>query len=212
MSSTLKLVSTGPSPPRPFEVPPFSLQTQPQRPGDLCESVVVDFPTPVLAAARRYADEAAIPLPLWLTIAVEAERALQAAVAATGVDTVVLANTADRVASQRARYDIPPPQARRLASYAGALRVGDSAVAAAGAANATRVVLRVSHLTAATWSLAAARTGRSLEAWVTSVALVPGRELWEATAAASGLLLSEWLLLQAARLARSTSAVPHAAA
>jgi hypothetical protein len=44
------------------------------------------------------------------------------------------------------------------------------------------------------------------------VALVPGRELWEATAAASGLLLSEWLLLQAARLARSTSAVPHAAA
>jgi hypothetical protein len=206
----LKLVSAGPSASRPFEPPPFSLLAQPQRPGDLCESLSVEFPTDALSAARAHAAEAGIPLPLWLAIAVEAERALQAAAAATGIDADIVADAADRVARQGSRYDIPPPHARRLASYAEALRIGVPLCAAP--TTESPVALRISHLTAAAWSLTAARVGSSLNSWIARMPLAPGRELWEAAAADSGIQLSEWLLLQAARLARSTSAAPHPAA
>lgn len=210
MASVLKLVSAKPSAPRPFEAPSFSLLAQPQRPGDLCESLCVEFPTDALNSARAYATEAGIPLALWLTIAVEAERALQTAAAATGVDADIVAGAADRVAKHPHRYDIPPPHARRLASYAEALRTGVPGGAAA--TSGSPVALRVSHLAAAAWSLDAARMGTPLDSWIAAMPLAPGREFWEAAAADGGIQLSEWLLLQAARLARSTSAVPHAAA
>jgi hypothetical protein len=194
----------------PFEAPPFSLLAQPQRPGELCESLVLELPSPAFARAERYARAARLPLALWLAIAIEAERALAAAVAATGVDAEDLARAADDAARAVRRYDIGPLETRRLASYAAALRAG----MAGGWATPVKsgAALRLPHLLLARWTFTAADLDMSLGKWAAGLSLEPGRERWEAAAAETAQPLSEWLLTQAARLARSNRATPQPAA
>jgi hypothetical protein len=205
----LVLVLNDRPPVRPFEPPPFSLLMQPQRPGELCESLVVKFPQEALAHAEQHAQAVRLPLTLWLAIAIEAERALVAAVAATGVESTELIAAADDAARPGRRYDVAPLEARRLASYAEALRVG---VAGTSTAEKVSVAVRLPHLLLARWAFAACEVNMSLGEWVTTMPLAPGRERWEAAAAEAALPLGEWLLVQAARLARSTSTAPQPAA
>lgn len=203
----LHLVANEQPPVRPFEPPPFSLLAQPQRPGELCESLVIELPVGTLIQARRHASAARLPLPLWLVIAIEAERALVAAVAATGVEAAALRDAADDAARPGRRYDVSPLQARRLASYAAALRVGVDNVSTP--TTYENIALRLPNLLIARWAFAAVDASMPLPEWVATLPLAPGRERWEAAAAEAAQPLSEWLLLQAARLPRSTSAEPQ---
>jgi hypothetical protein len=195
---------------RPFDAPAFSLQVQPQRPGELCESLSIELPLAVLSHAERHARTARLPLALWLVVTIEAERALAAAASAAGVEEQELARAADSAAGAFRRYDVGPAETRRLGSYAKALRGGLSDCTAT--AVRTRVALRLSHLSLARWALAAADADLSLGEWAVGLPLVPGRERWEAAAAEAAQPLGEWLLTQAARLARSISAAPQPAA
>jgi hypothetical protein len=208
----LCIVSTanGSASERPFDAPAFSLEMQPQRPGELCESLSIELPPAVLSDASHHARAARLPLALWLVITIEAERALGAAGSAARVEPEDLALAADTAARAVRRYDVGPAETRRLASYATALRVGTSDSAATAAK--TSVTLRLSHLLLARWALTAAEAGVSLAEWAAGLSLVPGRERWEAAAAEDAQLLGEWLLTQAARLARSTSPAPQPAA
>lgn len=183
---------------------------QPQRPGELCESFSIELPPAVLSQASCHAREARLPLPLWLVITIEAERALGAAASAAGVEPEDLALAADTAASAARRYDVGPAEMRRLASYATALRVGTSDSTATAAKSS--VTLRLSHLLLARWALTAAEADVSLGEWAVGLPLVPGRERWEAAAADDAQPLGAWLLTQAARLARSISAAPQPAA
>jgi hypothetical protein len=183
---------------------------QPQRPGELCESLSIELPPGALSHAERHARAAQLPLALWLVITIEAERALGAAASAAGVQPDELALAADTAARAARRYDVGPAETRRLASYATALRVGTSDSTAKAAK--TSVTLRLSHLLLARWALTAAEADVSLGEWAAGLSLVPGRERWEAAAAEDAQPLAEWLLTQAARLARSISAAPQPAA
>lgn len=200
----------GSAPERPFEAPAFSLRVQPQRPGELCESLSIELPPAVLSCAEQHAREARLPLALWLVITIEAERALAAAASAAGVEPEDLALAADSAAGEACRYDVGPAEVRRLASYAAALRLGVSEGRATGSKRS--VSLRLSHLSLARWALAAADANLPFDRWVEGRRLVPGRERWEAAAAEAAQPLGEWLVTQAARLARSSSAVPQPAA
>jgi hypothetical protein len=208
----LRLVSpaNGSAPERPFDAPAFSLEMQPQRPGELCESLSLELPPGALSHAQRHAQTARLPLALWLVISIEAERALGAAASAAGVKPEDLALAADTSARAVRGYDLGPAETRRLASYATALRVGASDRTVT--ADRTGVTLRLSHLLLARWALTAAEAGLSLGEWAAGLQLVPGRERWEAAAAEAAQPLGEWLLTQAARLARSISAAPQPAA
>lgn len=209
---TLRLVSPAnrSTPERPFDPPAFSLEAQPQRPGELCESLSIKLPPAVFSDANCHARAARLPLALWLVITIEAERALGAAASAAGVQPEDLALAADTAARSVRRYDLGPAETRRLASYATALRVGTSD--SASTVTKTNVTLRLSHLLLARWALAAAAAELSLGEWAAGLSLVPGRERWEAAAAEDAQPLGEWLLTQAARLARSISAAPQPAA
>jgi hypothetical protein len=208
----LRLVSPAneSAPERPFDAPAFSLETQPQRPGELCESFSIELAPALLSDANGHARAARLPLALWLVIAIEAERALGAAASAAGVEPEDLALAADTAARAVRRYDVGPAETRRLASYATALRVGASDSTATAAK--TSVTVRLSHLLLARWALTAAETDVSLAEWAAGQSLVPGRERWEVAAVENAQPLGEWLLTQAARLARSISAAPQPAA
>lgn len=183
---------------------------QPQRPGELCESVSIELPPAMLSDVSCHARAARLPLALWLVITIEAERALGTAARAAGVEPEDVALAADTAAKAVRRYDVGPAQTRRLASYATALRVGTSDRIAMPAK--TNVTLRLSHLLLARWALTAAEADVSLDEWAAGLPLVPGRERWEAAAAEDAQPLGEWLLTQAARLARSISTAPQPAA
>lgn len=207
MSLHLVSPTNGSAPERPFDAPSFSLQAQPQRPGELCESLSIELPPEALSHAERHARAAGLPLALWLAITVEAERALAAAASTAGVEAQDLARAADTAARAVRRYDVGPAETRRLASYAAELRVGAHDGTATAAK--TSVALRLSHLSLARWALSAADANVSLGEWAVGLPLVPGRERWEAAAAEAAQPLGEWLLTQATRLARSISAAPQ---
>lgn len=211
MTARLLLVHNGHPPARVFEPPPFSLTRQPQRPGELCESLIIDLPPSAYERAERQAQAAGIPLPLWLLIAIEAERAVASTAAITGLGRTDVIDAADEATrSSGRRYDISPPETRRLADYAEALRAGAAQTAAPATDRA--VAIRLPHLMLASWALTAAECNVPLTRWAAASPLAPGRERWEATAAAEGLSLSEWLLRQAARRLRSSRTAPQPAA
>ncbi|HEY3462812.1 MAG TPA: hypothetical protein VGK62_05085 [Gaiellaceae bacterium] len=186
----------------PFQPLPFSLEHQPQRPGEICESVRLDWPQEQLDVARGTAAAARLPVALWLTITIESERALACVTAELDVERERIVATADGAASGRQTPAIRPPAARRLGEYGSALRTGHQRFAES---ERRAPILRVSHAVLASWSLAAAAAGRSLEEWILLCELVSGRQLWEAAAAENGQQLEGWLLVQAARVARSRS-------
>ncbi len=188
----------------------FSLALQQQRPGELCETVRPTWRPDQLERGRQHAADAGVPLGLWLTLTVEAERALAEAAELHNLLQNVLATHADQTASLHSVSRVLPIAARRLAEYAAALRVGDDRLRARD--ERSSVALDVPHTTLAAWALSATATGMRVEEWVGQQELPPGRHMWEAAAAEAGLQLDGWLLRQATRCARSRSTSAHTAA
>lgn len=129
-----------------------------------------------------------VPAGLQTVVAIEAAHALER-VSATGVTCAAL----DRASEpSEPRPLIPPP---RLVDYAGELRgAGDHMSPLVGELE----LLPPSRLLGA-WRLAAHDAGLQLERWMAlMLARAPAGALrWEAAAAAGGLTLTEWVLLQA---------------
>jgi hypothetical protein len=208
--SHLTLVAVCEDEPIAFEPPPFSLRFQPQRPGELSELIDVPLETAAADRIRAQAGSVGLPIELAIYIAIESERALEEAAVSVGLSRETVAEFLDAVAARA--LDRRGPRhvlVRPLEDYAAAIARGLTASAAPG-----HLYARVPQLVAARWAHEAAASGVPLEHWVeqaagrTSVVRVP----WEAAAAREGRTLGEWVLLQAARCARSRSTSPQTTA
>lgn len=158
---------------------------------------------------REYAG-ARLPLELALYIAVEAERALAEAVEVVGVLRDELVEFLDAAAAGGAERGPRHMLTRPLAEYAAAVGAGLPEVDASNAA----LRIRTPHRVAALWAHAAAGAGVPLDHWLADAVgrASADRTPWEVAAACSGRTLAEWVLVQAARCARSRSTSPQATA
>jgi hypothetical protein len=192
-----------------FDPPPFSLRTQPQRPGELAELIDVAIDATVADRVRCSAAAAGLPVELALYIAVEAERALAEAVDVVGVDGEQLIAFLDGVAVDADGRGPLHVLVRSLAEYGAALTRGEGQRPSSGS-----LCVRVPHRVAASWAHAAAAAGLSFDRWLSDLVARAefARVSWEAAAARSGRSLSEWVLLQAARCARSRNTSPQTTA
>jgi hypothetical protein len=193
-----------------FEPPPFSLHTQPQRPGELAELIEVAVDAAEMARVRDEVAARRLPVELVLYIAIEADRALDEAVDAVALareDLIAFLDTAAANTPERAPRHL---LVRPLEQYAAAIMRGlpDLAVESGS------LHVRVPHRVAATWAHAAAAAAVPLERWLADGVRRArlDRAGWEAAAARTGRTLGEWVLLQATRCARSRSTSPQATA
>jgi hypothetical protein len=184
----------------PYTSVQFDLRVHALRPGVAHERLEVALDRDTVSAVEAAASADGVPSELWAVIAVESERALRTAAAATGVAR----NRLEAALNDAAAHPLTVTAAghgRRLAGYARALRRGD-ANTPTGAARGLTII--VAYHTLFAWELEAAHTGASVESWAAALlAVMPqGRLQWEAAAAEAGQTLGEWVALQATRRAR----------
>lgn len=175
----------------------FSLWLQPQRPGDLCDWIELELAP---GAAMQIAEQARIPVGLWLTIAIEARRVLRSYGPVAEAELEAHLDEAARVRIDAAICRAP---ARALRAYADALRAGSGA----GAEHpGGLVVLTPSQAMSTAWEHHAQESGLPLGPWLTGEASSKpvGRVDWEAAAAERGQSLAEWIFRSAGRVPSGT--------
>lgn len=192
-----------------FDPPPFSLRTQPQRPGELTELIDIAVDATITRRVQEHAAAAGLPLEVAAYIMVEADRALAEAAEIVGVSRARLVDFLDAAAEAA---DRAPRHVfvRPLEEYARALTRGLAEVEVPGGP----LRARVPHRVAAAWAHEAAAVGIPFERWLGNIVsqAAANRAGWEAAAARTGRSLSEWVLLQAARCARWRSTSPQTTA
>jgi hypothetical protein len=166
-----------------------SLEAQPFRPGELPESVVVELSAE--AAQRAEAEAAAgVPAELWLRIATETARHVDAVAVTVRLDpTEVFVLLADAAATS----DSPVPiEARRHRAYAAYLR---KPRARRRRPARLRFELALPDQMLAGWSIDAARLGETLAEYVSvrAVRAPDDAVALEAAAAERGYSLGEWI-------------------
>lgn len=191
---------------------PYDLCLQPQRPGELCEELVLEAGTEATAKAEADAAQAGVPIVLWNTVAVEAARAATAVAEVTAMTRDDATARLDLAAADAVTVVLADARVRtRLTDYAVALlRAAPRLPTPLLGALAARPSLRV--FTA--WSRAATAAGEDVNLWALRLleASPRGATVWEAAAAASGESMLEWALDQAARCRRSSSTAAHSRA
>jgi hypothetical protein len=183
----------------PYAPAQFDLQVHSLRPGMAHERLELALDADHAGAVEAAASAEGIPSELWAAIAIESERALRSAAAATGTTSHHLQGALNDAA-------VHPPtvttaqRGRRLAGYARALRTGARATPSGAAPG---LVVVVPYHTLLAWELGAAHAGAAVEWWACALlgVMPQGRTQWEAAAAEAGQTLSEWVALQAARRA-----------
>jgi hypothetical protein len=212
----LRLVPAGrPGPDRDvqaYDMRPHDLVSRPQRPGELTVAVVIDLDAAARAHVSNSAREAGVPASLWLTVAIEAQRSLDQATALVHGDDGELAAELDNAAggsSATTAHETSAPALAQLRSYAMALRAG--AAPSGGSLVGTSLPVFPALHVAGAWAIEAGHHGLAVSAWAANQAAArpAGRVAWEAAAASSGQTLSEWVLAQAVRRARSSSTFAH---
>jgi hypothetical protein len=184
---------------------PYDLDTQPQRPGELCSELRLDAPA-LAAQVHDQAARAGLPSALWSTLTVESRRCVEVAAGLLGLSPAVVSGLLDAYAGYEQPFS--PPPVSRLGDYALALR-------AARPRAATRTVgallLRPSTTQLTAWSLAATSNREGLDAWIVPRLQDAAANLvgWEAAAALGGQTLLEWTLAQTARRLRPASTPAH---
>jgi hypothetical protein len=183
----------------PYASVQFDLRVHSLRPGLAHERLEIALDRDPASAVEAAASADGVPSELWAAIAIESERALRTAAAATGVARDHLEAALNNAAAHPQTVTAAG-RGRRLAGYARALRHGD-ADTPIGAAR--RLTIIVAYHTLFAWELEAAYAGASVESWASALlAVMPqGRLRWEAAAAETGQTLGEWVALQAARRA-----------
>jgi hypothetical protein len=175
----------------------------------LTELIDVAIDVPDSTHVRAQAAAVGLPLELALYIAVEAEHALDNAAEVVGLARAVLIEFLDVAAADRPERGPRHQFVRPLEDYATAIERGLPHVDVAGA-----VCARVPHRVASAWAHAAAAAAMPFDLWLAETVkrADPQRAPWEAAAARTGRTLAEWVLVQAARCARSRNTSPQAAA
>jgi hypothetical protein len=167
--------------------PTRDLVAAPFRPGELPSTVVVQLEPAARSEVEAEALRARVPLALCLRIVVEATRARDDIVRATGRNCPAVEHMLDVAAE----LPIPPDGSEDsgLSTYVAALIEGQI-----GGGNGSDVVLRLTTEMAFSWGRRAAESDLTLDAWITrSVKGRPTRAVqWEVAAAASGRTLAEW--------------------
>jgi hypothetical protein len=183
------------------EPPRIDLNVSPLRPGLAHERLLLKLEQQGSEEVERAAFKDGIPPGLWAALAIESERALRAAVGASGITREKLvehlqqASLAKDPTVERVRQ-----HGRRLTAFARELRRGSAAIHSQATSS---LEIPVAYHTLVAWDLEAGAAGVSTDAWAARLLMsVPaGRTLWEASAAEAGQTLSEWIAIQAARLA-----------
>jgi hypothetical protein len=195
----------GPAAPTRWEAPPYDLDQQPQRPGELCAEIRIANGSAAADVHRRAAD-VGLPSTLWATLAVESHRTVELTGTLLGLSAPGV-----RAVLDEQIHTGEEPTGTRLGDYARALTHAHQRKASFGFG---AVLLRPSTTQITAWTLAAAADGVSLEAWVLArLQSTPSNSLqrWEASAAIAGQTLCEWALVQTARRLRPASTLAHAA-
>lgn len=176
----------------------FDLARQPQRPGELGERMPLRLSSTALEHA--VGEAGAVPVGLWLVIAIEGQRALDIAASACGISHASLTVHLDRAAVVKPAAGIIGPASRRLRDYGGQLREL-AECESHPRSNASVVALTPSLIVAAGWELSAQEAGKRVTEWAADIAELrpPSRLYWEAAAAEQGLPLAAWVVIHAAR-------------
>lgn len=173
---------------------PFDLAATPLRPGVAHEELALVLDAALADRVEQRAVATGLPAPVWAGMVIESQRALAAA--APGHEEE-LSRVLDDLAAQQPD-GLLAQRSRRLVRYGLALRAG-SARPAQPARRSLRVVTTQQSMIA--WELAAAASGQIPARWAVDIlaGLPTGREMWEAASAIAGLMLGEWVAVQAAR-------------
>lgn len=176
-----------------------SLASQPFRPGELPEFVLVEL-GPMAAVAEERAAQDGIPTELWLRLAVEAARHIHLLAELLNVERTEVAAALN--AEVDVRSAVAPLETRRQRGYAQHLRAASSRPAARP--GRTRYSLAIPDTILSAWSIAAATAGETISEYVAArVDAAPdGLSRWEAAAAERGQPLSEWIYVAGLRSLR----------
>lgn len=192
------LVNTEPTPTHPTPTAP-SLASAPFRPGELPLTAWIPLDSATRDLVRKRATEAALPIELWVRIAVEASRL-------AGEISYLAGCRREEVVVQLDLATTSPGETHTLAAselrrYAAELRKGHPAFEAGEV-----LALRLPEEISGAWNAAAVATRQELPHWLASMLDDAPRECvaWEATAAATCRSLGEWAY--ASWLRASTSA------
>jgi hypothetical protein len=200
---SLHLVDSPAPPPPAFELPPLNLRRRATRPGASHLEISFASPASLTKAVRRIASEEGLPTEVWVGMAIESERAVEAARQADKGEE--LRGYLDDLAATPATP--VPGGAGRLGEFARALRAlgrdprqGVGEVAGRGG-GAELLTAKVPYQALTAWRRAAIEASEAFDAWaVGRLGRLPRRRLiWEAKAAEEGATLAEWVLLYAAR-------------
>jgi hypothetical protein len=145
--------------------------------------------------ALREANVAAVPVELWTRLAIEADRQLARAAALARVERPRLSTRLDEFAADD-EQPVIGLTTRGLSGYARLLRTSQPSELKLRRSRSVRLTLLVPDTLALAWTRAANAGGKNLSAWAeTRVLAAPASVVrWEATAAAAGDSLGEWIL------------------
>jgi hypothetical protein len=189
------------------KLPPYDLDRQPQRPGELCSELCIDA-IQLAAQIHARAARAGLPSSLWSTLAAESRRCVEVATGLLGLSPAEVRGLLDTFTGRE--QPLSQPAVSRLGDYAHALLAAQPRTTTPSVGP---LLLRPSATQLTAWSLAAARNSVDLDAWILQrLQDTPGNMVgWEAAAALAGQTLLEWTLAQTARRLRPASTPAHSA-
>lgn len=194
-----------------WTAPPFDLEHQPQRPGELCREIRLR-PSERDGAVEAGAAAAGVPSSLWATLAIESQRCAEETALLFDVPGYIVSGALEHAASKERESSVGPTEesSSRLCDYAQALL---RAPARRARPTMGGLLLRPPLRMLTAWSLSSHAAGLPLEAWATLHLTQPIYEPvnWEASAAEAGQTLAEWIVVQTARRLRPASTLAHTA-
>jgi hypothetical protein len=167
-----------------------TLESQPFRPGEVPQLLVVDLDEPLSERLEEEAAELGLPRELWLRVAVEASRLLRHAAHLLGVEP---SDVIRRVEERTQPRNLTTMEAARYDAYAKQVREGSGSSGRRAPVSRLSIPIPESMVTA--WSIDAAAETLTLEEFVNERALeAPEAAMsWEALSAERGQSLGEWM-------------------
>jgi hypothetical protein len=167
-----------------------TLESQPFRPGEVPQLLVVDLDYAVSQRLEEEAADLGLPRELWLRVAVEASRLVRRAAHLLGVEA---GEVMRHVEKRKQALNVTTMEAARHDAYAKQIRESKGSVRRR--ARVSRLSLPIPESMITAWSIDAAADGLTLDEFVNARALdAPAVAIsWEASSAQRGQSLGEWV-------------------
>jgi hypothetical protein len=167
-----------------------TLESQPFRPGEVPQLLVVDLDDAVSQRLEEEAADLGLPRELWLRVAVEASRLVRRAAHLLGVEA---GEVMRHVEKRKQALNVTTMEAARHDAYAKQIRESNGSVRRR--ARVSRLSLPIPESMITAWSIDAAADGLTLDEFVNARALdaPAGAISWEASSAQRGQSLGEWV-------------------